>query len=70
MAKWCMAHHRESFLYEHLKDMRHHEGVRRVVQPGDGSRPGCASDANDEAQFAELHTGELTQSPGSTTCRP
>jgi len=63
MAKWCMAHHRESFLYEHFEDicdiMKSYDGSFSL---GDGLRPGCASDANDEAQFAELHTlGELTQ---------
>ena len=63
MAKWCMTHHRESFLYEHFEDicdiMKSYDVSFSL---GDGLRPGCASDANDEAQFAELHTlGELTQ---------
>ena len=63
MAKWCMAHHKESFLYEHFEDicdiMKQYDVAFSL---GDGLRPGCASDANDEAQFAELHTlGELTQ---------
>ena len=63
MAKWCMAHHRESFLYEHFEDicdiMKQYDVAFSL---GDGLRPGCASDANDEAQFAELRTlGELTQ---------
>lgn len=63
MAKWCMAHHRESFLYEHFEDicdiMKQYDVSFSL---GDGLRPGCASDANDEAQFAELKTlGELTQ---------
>ncbi|WP_313080864.1 phosphomethylpyrimidine synthase ThiC [Pulveribacter sp.] len=63
MAKWCMAHHKESFLYEHFEDicdiMKSYDVSFSL---GDGLRPGCASDANDEAQFAELHTlGELTQ---------
>ncbi len=63
MAKWCITHHRESFLYEHFEDicdiMKAYD-VRFSL--GDGLRPGCAADANDEAQFAELHTlGELTQ---------
>ena len=62
MAKWCMAHHRESFLYTHFEDicdiMKSYDVAFSL---GDGLRPGCASDANDEAQFAELHTlGELT----------
>ncbi|XGB21079.1 phosphomethylpyrimidine synthase ThiC [Comamonas thiooxydans] len=63
MAKWCMAHHRESFLYEHFEDicdiMKQYDVSFSL---GDGLRPGCASDANDDAQFAELATlGELTQ---------
>ncbi|AVS83984.1 phosphomethylpyrimidine synthase ThiC [Paracidovorax avenae] len=63
MAKWCMAHHRESFLYTHFEDicdiMKQYDVSFSL---GDGLRPGCASDANDEAQFAELRTlGELTQ---------
>ena len=63
MAKWCMAHHRESFLYEHFEDICDIMKAYDVsFSLGDGLRPGCASDANDEAQFAELHTlGELTQ---------
>jgi phosphomethylpyrimidine synthase len=63
MAKWCLAHHRESFLYEHFED------ICRIMQAydvsfslGDGLRPGSIYDANDEAQMAELKTlGELTQ---------
>ncbi|MDR0200535.1 MAG: phosphomethylpyrimidine synthase ThiC [Delftia acidovorans] len=63
MAKWCMAHHRESFLYEHFEDicdiMKQYDVSFSL---GDGLRPGCASDANVEALFAELRTlGELTQ---------
>ncbi len=63
MAKWCMAHHKESFLHEHFEDicdiMKQYDVSFSL---GDGLRPGCASDANDEAQFAELRTlGELTQ---------
>lgn len=63
MAKWCMAHHRESFLYERFEDicqiMRAYDVCFSL---GDGLRPGCAADANDAAQFAELHTlGELTK---------
>ena len=63
MAKWCMAHHRESFLYEHFEDICDIMKAYDVsFSLGDGLRPGCASDANDEAQFAELATlGELTQ---------
>ncbi|KAF1046727.1 phosphomethylpyrimidine synthase ThiC [Xylophilus sp.] len=63
MAKWCMAHHRESFLYEHFEDicdiMKQYDVSFSL---GDGLRPGAGADANDEAQFAELRTlGELTQ---------
>jgi phosphomethylpyrimidine synthase len=63
MAKWCMAHHRESFLYEHFEDICDIMKAYDVsFSLGDGLRPGSASDANDEAQFAELATlGELTQ---------
>ncbi|MCW8174993.1 phosphomethylpyrimidine synthase ThiC [Verminephrobacter aporrectodeae] len=63
MAKWCMAHHRESFLYAHFEDICDIMKAYDVsFSLGDGLRPGCASDANDEAQFAELHTlGELTR---------
>ena len=63
MAKWCMAHHRESFLYEHFEDicdiMKQYDVSFSL---GDGLRPGSGADANDEAQFAELRTlGELTK---------
>ena len=63
MAKWCIAHHRESFLYTHFEDICDIMKAYDVsFSLGDGLRPGCASDANDEAQFAELRTlGELTQ---------
>ena len=63
MAKWCLAHHEENFLYTHF------DAICEVMKAydvafslGDGLRPGCIADANDEAQFAELRTlGELTQ---------
>ena len=63
MAKWCLAHHKESFLYENF------DGITEIMQLydiayslGDGLRPGSIADANDEAQFAELYTlGELTR---------
>ncbi|MEW6750561.1 MAG: phosphomethylpyrimidine synthase ThiC [Candidatus Latescibacterota bacterium] len=62
MAKWCLAHHQESFLYTHFDAIC--EVLRAydvAVSLGDGLRPGCIADANDEAQFAELETlGELT----------
>jgi phosphomethylpyrimidine synthase len=63
IAKWCLAHHEESFLYTHFRD------ICEIMQAydvsfslGDGLRPGSIADANDEAQFAELKTqGELTR---------
>ena len=63
MAKWCLAHHKESFLYTHFEEICE---VMRAYDVsfslGDGLRPGCLADANDEAQFAELRTlGELTR---------
>jgi phosphomethylpyrimidine synthase len=63
MAKWCLAHHRESFLYEHFEDICEIMKAYDVsFSLGDGLRPGCIADANDAAQFGELHTlGELTQ---------
>ena len=63
MAKWCLAHHRESFLYEHFDEICQIMKAYDVCfSLGDGLRPGSIADANDAAQFAELHTlGELTQ---------
>jgi phosphomethylpyrimidine synthase len=63
MAKWCLAHHRESFLYEHFGEICEIMKAYDVCYSlGDGLRPGSIADANDEAQFAELHTlGELTK---------
>src|SRR2546428_1047593 len=63
MAKWCLAHHKESFLYEHFEDICEIMAAYDVsFSLGDGLRPGSIYDANDEAQFAELGTlGELTQ---------
>jgi len=63
MAKWCIAHHQESFLYTRFEEICEIMKAYDVsFSLGDGLRPGCASDANDEAQFAELRTlGELTQ---------
>jgi phosphomethylpyrimidine synthase len=62
MAKWCLAHHRESFLYEHFEDICEIMAAYDVsFSLGDGLRPGSIYDANDEAQIAELRTlGELT----------
>ena len=63
MAKWCLTHHRESFLYEHFEDICEIMKAYDVAfSLGDGLRPGSIADANDEAQFAELETlGELTR---------
>ena len=63
MAKWCLAHHKESFLYERFDDICEIMKAYDVsFSLGDGLRPGSGYDANDEAQFAELRTlGELTQ---------
>jgi phosphomethylpyrimidine synthase len=63
MAKWCLAHHRESFLYTHFEDICEIMKAYDVsFSLGDGLRPGSIYDANDEAQLAELKTlGELTQ---------
>jgi phosphomethylpyrimidine synthase len=63
LAKWCLHHHRENFLYTHFDricDLMARYDVSFSL--GDGLRPGCIADANDEAQFAELRTlGELTK---------
>jgi len=63
MAKWCLAHHKESFLYTHFEDICEIMKAYDVAfSLGDGLRPGSIADANDEAQFAELRTlGELTE---------
>ena len=63
MAKWCLSHHKENFLYTHFEDicqiMKQYDVAFSL---GDGLRPGCIADANDEAQFGELKTlGELTK---------
>jgi len=71
MAKWCLAHHRESFLYEHF------EAICEICRSydvsfslGDGLRPGSIADANDAAQFAELETlGELTRIAWQRDCQ-
>ena len=62
LAKWCLAHHRENFLYEHFEEICEIMKAYDVAfSLGDGLRPGCTADANDAAQFAELQTlGELT----------
>ncbi len=71
MAKWCLAHHKESFLYEHFEEicdiMRAYDVSFSL---GDGLRPGSIADANDEAQFAELETlGELTHVAWAKGCQ-
>ncbi|MFN8910914.1 MAG: phosphomethylpyrimidine synthase ThiC [Betaproteobacteria bacterium] len=71
MAKWCLAHHRESFLYEHFEDICEIMRAYDVsFSLGDGLRPGSVWDANDEAQLAELRTlGELTQVAWKHDCQ-
>ncbi|MEM9738645.1 MAG: phosphomethylpyrimidine synthase ThiC, partial [Pseudomonadota bacterium] len=71
MAKWCLAHHTESFLYTHFEDicdiMRMYDVTFSL---GDGLRPGSIADANDRAQFAELETlGELTKVAHAKGCQ-
>jgi phosphomethylpyrimidine synthase len=63
LAKWCIAHHRENFLYTHFEEICEIMKAYDVsFSLGDGLRPGSTADANDEAQFAELRTlGELTR---------
>ena len=63
MAKWCLAHHKENFLYERFDEICEIMRAYDVsFSLGDGLRPGCIADANDQAQFAELRTlGELTR---------
>ncbi|MEN8740687.1 MAG: phosphomethylpyrimidine synthase ThiC [Phaeobacter gallaeciensis] len=71
MAKWCLHHHKESFLYEHFEEIC--DICRRYdvsFSLGDGLRPGSIADANDEAQFAELETlGELTKIAWAKDCQ-
>ena len=71
MAKWCLAHHRESFLYTHFEDICEIMRAYDVsFSLGDGLRPGSIYDANDEAQIAELRTlGELTQIAWKHDCQ-
>jgi phosphomethylpyrimidine synthase len=71
MAKWCLAHHQESFLYTHFREiceiMRAYDVAFSL---GDGLRPGSIADANDEPQFAELRTqGELTKIAWELDCQ-
>ena len=71
MAKWCLAHHRESFLYERFEEICEIMAAYDVsFSLGDGLRPGSIADANDRAQFAELETlGELTQKAWQQDCQ-
>jgi phosphomethylpyrimidine synthase len=71
MAKWCLAHHRESFLFTHFREICEIASAYDVAfSLGDGLRPGCTADANDEAQFAELDTlGELTEIAWEQDCQ-
>ncbi|EAV4529341.1 phosphomethylpyrimidine synthase ThiC [Salmonella enterica subsp. enterica serovar Enteritidis] len=63
MARWCLSHHKENFLFEHFREICEICAAYDVsLSLGDGLRPGSIQDANDEAQFSELHTlGELTK---------
>jgi phosphomethylpyrimidine synthase len=71
MAKWCLAHHRESFLYERFDEICEIMKAYDIAfSLGDGLRPGSTADANDEAQFAELYTlGELTRKAWAHDCQ-
>ncbi|MFN2595917.1 MAG: phosphomethylpyrimidine synthase ThiC [Pyrinomonadaceae bacterium] len=71
LAKWCLAHHEESFLYTHFRDICEIMAAYDVsFSLGDGLRPGSIADANDEAQFAELETlGELTRVAWEHDCQ-
>ncbi len=71
MAKWCLSHHEESFLYTHFREICEIMRAYDVsFSLGDGLRPGSIADANDEAQFAELDTlGELTKIAWEMDCQ-
>src|SRR5215467_5973345 len=71
MAKWCLAHHRESFLYDRFDEICEIMKAYDIAfSLGDGLRPGSTADANDEAQFAELYTlGELTRKAWEHDCQ-
>ncbi|MGH8127046.1 MAG: phosphomethylpyrimidine synthase ThiC [Gammaproteobacteria bacterium] len=71
MAKWCLSHHKESFLYTHFEDICEIMKAYDVsFSLGDGLRPGCIADANDKAQFGELKTlGELTKKAWEHDCQ-
>ena len=71
MAQWCLAHHKESFLYENFEELSEIMASYDVAHSiGDGFRPGSGADANDEAQFAELETaGELARVAWDKGCQ-
>jgi phosphomethylpyrimidine synthase len=71
LAKWCLAHHKENFLYTHFREICEIMAAYDVsFSLGDGLRPGCIADANDEAQFGELRTqGELTRIAWDMGCQ-
>jgi len=71
LAKWCLSHHRENFLYTHFDDIADLMAQYDVsFSLGDGLRPGCIADANDEAQLGELATlGELTKRAWEHDCQ-
>jgi phosphomethylpyrimidine synthase len=71
LAKWCLAHHKENFLYTHFREICEIMAAYDVsFSLGDGLRPGSIADANDEAQFAELQTqGELTKIAWDAGCQ-
>jgi phosphomethylpyrimidine synthase len=71
LAKWCLAHHQENFLYTHFREICEIMAAYDVsFSLGDGLRPGSTADANDEAQFAELETlGELTKIAWEYECQ-
>jgi len=71
MAKWCLAHHEENFLYTHFEEICEIMKAYDVAfSLGDGLRPGCLADANDAAQFGELETlGELTKRAWEHDCQ-
>ena len=71
LAKWCLAHHKENFLYTHFAEICEIMRAYDIsFSLGDGLRPGSIADANDAAQFAELHTlGELTKTAWDMDCQ-
>jgi phosphomethylpyrimidine synthase len=71
MAKWCLAHHQENFLYTHFEDICEIMKTYDVsFSLGDGLRPGCLADANDAAQFGELETLGMAARRTSDDRRP